>query len=120
MTVTSTWQVEFLDASTTTDLTSKVLGFSIHQNLQIGRFATFGGYMHLDNTGNIFTPSGGGTYQAFTWFNKILRITCDINDGSTTSTADVAYMVVTDMDFKDDGSYATVMLTLADCYTTRS
>ncbi len=117
MTVTSTWQVEFLDASTTTDLTSKVLGFSIHQNLQIGRFATFGGYMHLDNTGNIFTPSGGGTYQAFTWFNKILRITCDINDGSTTSTADVAYMVVTDMDFKDDGSYATVMLTLADCYT---
>jgi hypothetical protein len=117
MTVTSTWQVEFLDASTTTDLTSNVLGFSIHQNLQIGRFATFGGYMHLDNTGNVFTPSGGGTYQAFTWFNKIVRITCDINDGSSTSTADVAYMVVTDMDFKDDGSYATVMLTLADCYT---
>lgn len=117
MTVTSTWQVEFLDASTTTDLTSNVLGFSIHQNVQIGRFATFGGYMHLDNTGNLFTPSGGGTYQAFTWFNKIVRITCDINDGSTTSTADVAYMVVTDMDFKDDGNYATVMLTLADCYT---
>ena len=117
MTVTSTWQVEFLDASTTTDLTSNVLGFSIHQNVQIGRFATFGGYIHLDNTGNIFTPSGGGTYQAFAWFNKIVRITCDINDGSSTSTADVAYMVVTDMDFKDDGSYATVMLTLADCYT---
>ena len=104
MTVTSTWQVEFLDASTTTDLTSNVLGFSIHQNVQIGRFATFGGYMHLDNTGNLFTPSGGGTYQAFTWFNKIVRITCDINDGSTTSTADVAYMVVTDMAFKDDGN----------------
>ena len=117
MTCTHTWQIEFLDASTTTDLTSSVLGFSIHQNAQIGRFATFGGYMHLDNTGNLFTPSGGGTYQNFTWFNKIIRVTCDINDGSTTTTADVAYMVVIDMDFKDDGSNATLMLTLADPYT---
>ena len=57
MTVTSTLQIEFLDASSTTDLTSSVLGFSIHQNANIGRMATFGGYMHLDNTGNLFTPS---------------------------------------------------------------
>ena len=117
MTVTSTWQVEFLDASTTTDLTSSVLGFNISQFVQIGRFATYGGYMDLDNTGNAFTPSGGGTYQSFAWFNKIVRITCDINDGSTTSTAEVAYMVVTDINFMDDGSYAKVGLTLADCYT---
>ena len=117
MTVTSTWQIEFLDASSTTDLTSSVLGFSIHQNADIGRMATFSGYISLDNTTNVFTPSGGGTYQAFAWFNKVVRITCDINDGSTTTTADVAYMVVQDMDFKDDGSNATVMLTLADCFT---
>ena len=117
MTCTHTWQIEFLDASTTTDLTSSVLGFSIHQNADIGRMATFGGYISLDNTGNLFTPSGGGTYQNFTWFNKIIRVTCDINDGSTTTTADVAYMVVIDMDFKDDGSNATLMLTLADPFT---
>ena len=117
MTVTSTWQVEFLDASTTTDLTNNVLGFNISQFVQIGRFATYVGYMDLDNTNNVFTPSGGGTYQAFAWFNKIVRITCDINDGSATSTADVAYMVVTDINFMDDGSYAKVGLTLADCFT---
>lgn len=117
MTVTSTWQVEFIDASTSTDLTSNVLGYNISQFVQIGRFATYGGYMDLDNTNNVFTPSGGGTYQAFAWFNKIVRIACDINDGSATSTADVAYMVVTDINFMDDGNYAKVGLTLADCFT---
>ena len=117
MTVTSTWQIEFLDASSTTDLTSSVLGFSIHQNAQIGRMATFGGYMHLDNTTGAFTPNCGGTYETFAWFNKVIRITCDINDGSTTTTADVAYMVVQDINFVDDGSNATVSLTLADCFT---
>ena len=117
MTCSHTWQIEFLDAAGTTDLTSSVLGFSIHQNADIGRMATFGGYMHLDNTGNLFTPSGGGTYQNFTWFNKIVKISCDINDGATTTAAEVAYMVVIDMNFTDDGSNATLMLTLADPFT---
>lgn len=79
--------------------------------------ATFGGYISLDNTGNLFTPSGGGTYQNFTWFNKIVKISCDINDGATTTAAEVAYMVVIDMNFTDDGSNATLMLTLADPFT---
>ena len=117
MTCSHTWQIEFLDAAGTTDLTSSVLGFSIHQNADIGRMATFGGYMHLDNTGNLFTPSGGGTYQNFTWFNKIVKISCDINDGATTTAAEVAYMIVIDMNFTDDGSNATLMLTLADPFT---
>ena len=117
MTCTHTWQIEFLDAAGTTDLTSSVLGFSIHQNADIGRMATFGGYISLDNTGNLFTPSGGGTYQNFTWFNKIVKISCDINDGATTTAAEVAYMVVIDMNFTDDGSNATLMLTLADPFT---
>ena len=117
MACTHTWQVEFKDASATTDLTSYVLGFSLNQSVQIARNASYNGYMHLDNNSNIFTPSAGGTHQAFDWFSKIIQFTCDINDGSTTSTASVADMVVVDIDFQDDGQQATVMLTLADYFS---
>ena len=121
MACSHTWQVEFTDASASTDLTSYVLGFSLHQSVQIARAASYNGYMHLDNNSNIFTPGAGGTHQAFEWFSKIIEFTCDINDGATTSTANVADMVVIDVDFQDDGQQATVMLTLADffCYTGR-
>ena len=117
MACTHTWQVEFKDASATTDLTSYVLGFSLHQSVQIARNASYNGYMHLDNNSNIFTPGAGGTHQAFDWFSKIIQFTCDVNDGSTTSTADVAHMVVVDIDFQDDGQQARVMLTLADFFS---
>ena len=117
MTVTSTWQIEFLDATTTTDLTTEVLGFTITQNLQVGSMARYGGFIDLNNIGNLFTPSGGGTYENFAWFNKIVRITCDIHDGSSTSTANVFHGVVSDINFQDNGSNAKVTVTLADFYS---
>ena len=121
MTVTHTWAVNFVDASGTTDLTAYTLGFQINQNVQIARMSTYTGQMTLSNQTNIFTPNAGGTHQAFKWFEKIIKITCAINDGSTTSTADVAHLVVTDIDFRDDGQKSTVQLTLNDffVYTAR-
>jgi len=117
MTVTSTWQIEFVDASTTTDLTSNVLGFSIRQNVSLTRITGHTGNMTLNNNANLFTPGAGGTYASFGWFSKLIKITCDINDGSTTSTAEVAWMVVQDIRFNDDGQFATVELTLVDPLT---
>ena len=121
MTVTHTWAVNFVDASGTTDLTAYTLGFQINQNVQIARMSNYTGQMTLSNQTNIFTPNAGGTHQTFKWFEKIIKITCAINDGSTTSTADVAHLVVTDIDFRDDGQRSTVQLTLNDffVYTAR-
>ena len=103
MTVTTRWYVEFLDASTTTDLTDEVLGFTITQNLQIGSMARYGGFIDLNNIGNLF--------------NKIVRIKCNVFDGSNTSTAQAFHGVVSDINFQDNGSNAKVTLTLADFYS---
>ncbi len=114
---TTAWQIEFVDASAATDLTSSVLGFSLTQNLQIGRMSSYYGNMTLDNTGNLFTPNAGGTYASFNWFQKLVKLTFDIAVGETTKTAEAAYLVVQDIRFNDDGAKATVELILADPFT---
>lgn len=117
MACTHEWNVFFLDASNTFNFTSYVKGFSLHQGVQIARVSSYNGYMHLDNNSNIFTPGAGGSYHGMNWFSSVVQIKCQINDGATTSTANVAHMVVTDIDFQDDGEEATVMLTLSDYYS---
>ena len=117
MTATSTWQIEFVDAAGSTDLTSSVMGFSINQSATIGVLSSYTARVTLDNTGNLFTPAAGGTYASFTWFSKVVKISCDISDGSTTSTAEVAHLVVADLKFNDDGQYSTVDIRLLDPFT---
>lgn len=117
MSVTTTWQFEFVDASGTTDFTSRVLSFQINQNVQIGQITTFNGTMTMNNSDNALTPGGGGTYQAFTWFEKVVKISCDVNDGSTTSTAEVGHFIVADLHFNDDGVQSTVRFRLLDPFT---
>jgi len=112
-----TWEIYLRDADTSINITSSVLGFSLNQSVQIARVGSYNGYLHLDNNENIYTPSGGGTHASLDWFSMILDIRCVINDGSTSTTANVAHMIINDIDFQDDGQQARVMLTLADFFS---
>ena len=82
MTATTTWAFNFVDAAGTTDFTSRVLSFQINQNVAIGQITTHNGTMTMENSDNALTPGAGGTYQAFAWFEKVVKITCAVNDGS--------------------------------------
>ena len=62
MTVSTTWAFNFVDASGSTDFTSRVLSFQINQEVQIGQITTFSGTMTMDNSDNALTPAAGGTY----------------------------------------------------------
>ena len=117
MTATTTWAFNFVDASGSTDFTSRVLSFQINQEVQIGQITTFSGTMTMDNSDNALTPAAGGTYQAFTWFEKVVKITCAVNDGSTTTTAEVGHFIVADLHFNDDGVQSTVRFRLLDPLT---
>jgi hypothetical protein len=117
MTVSTTWAFNFVDASGSTDFTSRVLSFQINQEVQIGQITTFSGTMTMDNSDNALTPAAGGTYQAFTWFEKVVKITCAVNDGSTTTTAEVGHFIVADLHFNDDGVQSTVRFRLLDPLT---
>ena len=112
-----TWEIYLRDADTSINITSSVLGFSLNQSVQIARIGSYNGYLHIDNNENIYTPSGGGTHASLDWFSMILDIRCVINDGSTSTTANVAHMIINDIDFQDDGQQARVMLTLADFFS---
>ena len=112
-----TWEIYLRDADTSINITSSVLGFSLNQSVQIARVGSYNGYLHIDNNENIYTPSGGGTHASLDWFSMILDIRCIINDGSTSTTANVAHMIINDIDFQDDGQQARVMLTLADFFS---
>jgi hypothetical protein len=116
MPVTHTWNVRLRDKTTLISVDSNLLGFSLNQSVQIGRVASYSGYMHLDNTNNTYTPDGGGTHESLDWFSMLVEFKCQVDDGSTTTIVDVASMVVTDIDFQDDGQQARVMLTLYDYF----
>tara|TARA_Y100000004_G_scaffold173879_1_gene212129 strand:+ start:327 stop:1670 length:1344 start_codon:yes stop_codon:yes gene_type:complete len=117
MTVSTTWAFNFVDASGSTDFTSRVLSFQINQEVQIGQITTFSGTMTMDNSDNALTPAAGGTYQNFAWFEKVVKITCAVNDGATTSTAEVGHFIVADLHFNDDGVQSTVRFRLLDPFT---
>lgn len=117
MTATTTWAINFVDASGSTDLTSRVLSFQINQEVQIGQITTFNGTMTMENSDNALTPAAGGTYQNFAWFEKVVKITCAVNDGSSTSTAEVGHFIVADLHFNDDGVQSTVRFRLLDPLT---
>ena len=117
MTATTTWAFNFVDASGSTDFTSRVLSFQINQEVQIGQITTFSGTMTMDNSDNALTPAAGGTYQTFAWFEKVVKITCAVNDGSTTTTAEVGHFIVADLHFNDDGVQSTVRFRLLDSFT---
>ena len=117
MTASTTWAFNFVDASGSTDFTSRVLSFQINQNVAIGQITTFNGTMTMNNSDNALTPAGGGTYQSFAWFEKVVKITCAVNDGSSTSTAEVGHFIVADLHFNDDGVQSTVRFRLLDPLT---
>ena len=114
---TVTWTLELVDASSTIDLTTEMLGFSITQRVPIGTVATYNGQITLDNTRNKFTPGAGGTYASLNWFTKIVRFKCTVNDGSSTSVASVADLVVRDVKYADDGARSSVTVQLTDFYS---
>ena len=111
------WTLELVDASSTIDVTSDMLGFSVTQRVPIGTVAQYNGQVTLDNTRNKFTPGAGGTYASLNWFTKIVRFKCTVNDGSSTSVANVADLVVRDVKYADDGARSTVTVQLTDFYS---
>ena len=117
MTATTTWAFNFVDAAGTTDFTSRVLSFQIKQNVAIGQITTHNGTMTMENSDNALTPGAGGTYQAFAWFEKVVKITCVVNDGSSSSTSELGHFIVADLHFNDDGVQSTVRARLLDPFT---
>lgn len=119
MTATTSWIVQGVviapdNSVQYTTLTDRTLGFSINQKAEIGRFGSARGTLELDNQDNALTPDAGGSLQAYEWFNAVYIFKLNTVYSSSNLAPEVAFMVCTNINFKDDGRRSTVVLTLSD------
>ena len=118
MSATTSWKVQgvVINGSSVvyTDLQDRTLGFQIRQEAPVGRMGSSRGTLQLDNNDNALTPEGGGSLQAYEWFNAVFLFKLTSVVGGATLESDVCFMVCTNIAFNDDGGEATVTLSLSD------
>lgn len=117
MAVTTTPVVTLVAYGVSVDLSSLVLGVSVTTTSPVGAFGETTGTVDLNNTDGRFTPGGGGTYSGTDWFAHGVTIEATTDDGTTTRSADIAFLIVTGFDLYDDGVTSFVRLTLDDPFT---
>lgn len=106
------WQIDLVDGTGSTDITSFVQGFNIQCKVKIGAFTPTDVVLTLDNDGGDFTPAEGGgtgTYASIDWLTKAIRI---YSSGS--SDRFTAHVFVSDFNMRDDGTNSSVQLTCQD------
>lgn len=112
MTAFAGWQIDLIDGTGATDITSFVQGFNIRCEVNIGRFSPTNVVLTLNNNEGDFTPAEGGgtgTYASIDWLTKAIRIAPSANTDRYT-----AHVFVSDFKMRDDGTASSVQLTCED------
>ncbi len=112
MTAFAGWQIDLIDGTGATDITSFVQGFNIRCEANIGRFSPTNVVLTLNNNGGDFTPAEGGgtgTYASIDWLTKAIRIAPSADTARFT-----ALVFVSDFKMRDDGTASSVQLTCED------
>ncbi len=116
MALTTTWAVSIGDATATTSFTSRVLGMSIDQQVDVNVIGRGTCTITLLNKDGALTPGGGGTYSTTDWFALGVFVSATISDGTST-TVQVFHGLINDFQLIDDGVFSTVQITALDGLT---
>jgi len=106
------WQIDIIDGTGATDITSFVQGFNITCKANIGEFSLTNVVLTLNNNEGDFTPSEGGgtgTYASINWLTKAIRIAPSADTSRFT-----AHVFVSDFKMRDNGTDSSVDLTCRD------
>lgn len=117
MAINTSWKVEIGTQAAPTDFTSRVMGMSIDQSVDVNVIGRGICRITLLNKDGALTPGGGGTYSSLDWFAQGIYINAITDVGAGTTSIDVFDGVVTDFDLIDDGVYSTVTITAIDGLT---
>ena len=126
MTVETSWivRIGYYDNGTnytTTDFTSRTLGFSIAQSTELATIGTSSARITFDNSDGELTPQAGGTYSSTQWFKYALEIRCQIDYGAGLATsANVFAGIIDSFDLADDGISSTVTIGAVDVFQSAS
>jgi len=117
MSIVTTWTIKFggaIGSSTRTDITSRVLGMTINQPLNISAPSRHSAIITLENNNGDFTPDIGNSYSSVNWFAQAVFIDVDIN---STYQYPVFDGIIESFELYDDGINSTVQLTVIDPLT---
>jgi hypothetical protein len=112
MTAFAGWQIDLVDGTGATDITSFVQGFNIQCKVKIGAFTPTDVVLTLNNNGGDFTPAEGGgtgTYASVDWLTKAIKISPSADTDRYT-----AHVFVSDFNMRDDGTNSSVQLICQD------
>ena len=117
MTLTQTWSVIAIRKGTQIDLTSRVVGMQVRQELKLAAMGSGHATLSLNNNDGALTPGNGGTYTDTDWFSYGLRIECTVSDGTNSKTGRLFDGIVADFKVQDDGKNSFVTLEADDFMT---
>jgi len=104
----------------TNELTDRVQGFNISQQVGFGRQRTMSAILELDNDDGALTPAEGGgtgTYANVDWFTQPLYIYCEFTGAVGTEGATVFQGIIQSFQLIDNGTESTVQLVAYDGYS---
>lgn len=117
MAINTSWKVEIGTVASPTNFTSRVMGMSIDQSVDVNVVGRGICRITLLNKDGALTPGGGGTYSNTDWFAQGVFVSALTNTGGADTTTTVFHGVVVDFDLVDDGVYSTVTITSVDGLT---
>lgn len=113
MTISTEWTVKLVQFDHTIDVTSRTMGASISQTVEVGQMGSGSATIQLDNTDGAFTPLNGGIYSDLDVYSYGLVI--------QTSPDGFIYQVfsgiVSDFSLVDDGRVSSVQISAVDPLT---
>ena len=116
--IQTTWDVNLQGVSVSlVDVTSRVLGLDVRQNVELGRMTSMVASVELNNDDGGLTPAeGGGTgdYSAVDWFSVGIKIFATFSGSVSTEQAIVFDGVVQEFSSVDDGTNSRVVITAFD------
>lgn len=114
MAISTSWRIEIGVYGNIVDFTSRTLGVSINQQVDVNVVGRGTCTVTLLNKDGALTPGGGGTYGTRDWFANLVQITALTNTGGANDENPVFYGLVNNFDLTDDGVYSTVTITAVD------
>lgn len=117
MAINTSWKVEIGTVASPTNFTSRVMGMSVNQQVDVNVIGRGNCVITLLNKDGALTPGGGGTYSSTDWFAQGVFVSALTNTGGADTTTAVFHGVVVDFDLVDDGVYSTVTITAVDGLT---
>ena len=114
MAINTSWRIEIGLFTSLVNFTSRTLGVSIDQQVDVNVVGRGRATITLLNKDGALTPGGGGTYANRDWFSNLVRITALTNTGGANDENTVFCGLVDSFDLADDGVYSTVTITAID------